>query len=86
MLTLLMEKNGNSIWRIEELKTNNIKLEDYSDWLQINLSKFEYIVIEWLNKYDCVMEIKNGSIINGFNGMVDENEPICIYVYMTEFV
>jgi hypothetical protein len=85
-ITLSMEQFGNSIWRIEGRSVDLFKWYESFDALQINLTKFEFIVIEWLNKYDCVMEINNGSIINGFNGIVEENEPISIYVYMTEFV
>ena len=85
-LTLSMEKDGQIIWRLEADEDDIIKPDESSDRLELNLSKFEFIVIEWLNRYDCRMEIRNGSLVNGFNGLVDENEQLLIYVYMTEFV
>jgi hypothetical protein len=85
-LTLSMELDGQTIWRLEGDSDDINKPYDNSDKLQLNLSKFEFIVIEWMNRYDCIMKIQNGSIINGFNGLVNENEPVLINVYMTEFV
>jgi hypothetical protein len=80
---LSMELDGQTVWRLEGHKNDIFEPDETDDRLQLNLSKYEYLVIKFLDGSDAIMMLQNGGIVNGFNGIVDENEPVYIHINMT---
>jgi hypothetical protein len=83
-MSLYIDLEGHTIWRLEGdrddiLFTNYVEYEN----AHYNLSKYEYFFIESNNDGIVSLVISGGSLIHGIEGIIDENEEVVIYAYIS---
>jgi hypothetical protein len=83
-MSLYIDLEGHTIWRLEGYR-DDIRFTNYVEYenARYNLSKYEYIFIESTNDGIVKVVIKGGRLIQGIEGIIDENEEVVIYAYIS---
>jgi hypothetical protein len=83
-IILSMDLDGHTVWRLEG-RADDILFTNYADvdHSHYNLSKFEYITIETYPDGSEAIIIRGGALINGIEGLIDNNQPVIIHAYIT---